>query len=73
MLEESKNTGFYVSDEWRTNPKSLVPGGWDMETTYHNGEVRCYSNVKYPESYATTVLKNPDVKSIKVLKPSSKC
>jgi len=33
MLEESKNTGFYVSDEWRTNPQSLIPGGWDMETT----------------------------------------
>lgn len=62
--------GFYVSDEFRTNPKSLIPGGWDLEVGYHNGDIRLYSNIKYPEMYATKVLTNPDIKYVEVLRES---
>ena len=38
--------GYYISDEYRTNSKSLVPGGWYVEVEFHNNEKRIYSNIK---------------------------
>jgi hypothetical protein len=38
--------GYYISDEYRTNSKSLVPGGWDVEVEFDSFEKRIYSNIK---------------------------
>ena len=49
--------GYYVSDEFRTNSKSLVPGGWDIEVEFYSLEKRIYSNIKNTEAYATHINK----------------
>ena len=60
--------GFYISDEYRTNPKSLVPGGWDVEVEFHTLEKRIYSNIKNTEAYAKQILANDKrAKSVTVI------
>jgi hypothetical protein len=60
--------GYYISDEYRTNSKSLVPGGWDVEVEFHNNEKRIYSNIKNTEAYAKHILANDkNVKSVTVI------
>jgi len=64
---------FYVEDGFRLNPKSLVPGGYDLEIEFYNGDVRVYSNIKSPEAYAASVTFNdPSIKSITVIGKSKK-
>ncbi len=68
-----KLTGFYVRDDFRLNPKSLVPGGWDVEVEFFNSEKRIYSNIKNTEAYANHILANDkNVKSITVIGESKK-
>ena len=65
--------GYYISDEYRTNSKSLVPGGWDVEVEYNTFEKRIYSNIKNTEAYANHILASDEnVKSVKVLGESKK-
>jgi len=65
--------GYYISDEYRTNSKSLVPGGWDVEVEYKTLEKRIYSNIKNTEAYANHILASDEnVKSVKVLGESKK-
>jgi len=45
---------FYVGDNWRTNPKSLIPGGSDVTVIYGNQECRVYDKVKHPKAYIKT-------------------
>ena len=60
--------GYYVSDEFRTNPKSIVPGGWDVEVEFDSFEKRIYSNFKNTEAYAKHILTNDkSVKSVTVI------
>ena len=61
--------GFYISDEYRTNPKSLVPGGWDVEVEYKTlDQNRIHSNIKNPEAYANHILAtDKNIKSITVI------
>tara|TARA_Y100000385_G_C12997207_1_gene595460 strand:+ start:881 stop:1108 length:228 start_codon:yes stop_codon:yes gene_type:complete len=60
--------GYYVSDEFRTNSKSLVPGGWDIEVEFYSLEKRIYSNIKNTEAYAKHILTNDkSVKSVTVI------
>mgnify|MGYP001046171285 FL=1 len=67
------NNGYYISDEYRTNPKSLVPGGWDVEVEYKTLEKRIYSNIKNTEAYANHILASDEnVKSVKVIGESKK-
>jgi len=65
--------GYYIGDEYRTNSKSLVPGGWDVEVEYKTLEKRIYSNIKNTEAYAKHILANDkNVKSITVIGESKK-
>lgn len=65
--------GYYISDEYRTNSKSLVPGGWDVEVEYKTLEKRIYSNIKNTEAYAKHILASDEnVKSVKVIGESKK-
>jgi len=65
--------GYYISDEYRTNSKSLVPGGWDVEVEYKTLEKRIYSNIKNTEAYANRILANDkNVKSVTVIGESKK-
>ena len=60
--------GYYISDEFRTNPQSLVPGGWDVEVEFDSFEKRIYSNIKNTEAYAKHILANDkSVKSVTVI------
>ncbi|MDA9262867.1 hypothetical protein OAC86_00865 [bacterium] len=64
---------FYIKDEFRKNPKSLIPGGWDVEVEFKSGEIRIYSNIKDTERYANYIItKDPNVKSVKVIGHSKK-
>tara|TARA_B100000497_G_scaffold112813_1_gene134049 strand:+ start:245 stop:460 length:216 start_codon:yes stop_codon:yes gene_type:complete len=60
--------GYYVRDDFRLNPKSLVPGGWDVEVVFDSFEKRIYSNIKNTEAYAKHILANDkSVKSVTVI------
>tara|TARA_B110000879_G_scaffold178672_1_gene234079 strand:+ start:2462 stop:2698 length:237 start_codon:yes stop_codon:yes gene_type:complete len=64
---------FYIKDEFRKNPKSLIPGGWDVEVEFKSGEIRIYSNIKDTERYANYIItKDPSVKLVKVIGHSKK-
>ena len=65
----SKKIGlFWLRDDFRLNPKSLVPGGWDVEVEFHTLEKRIYSNIKNTEAYAKQILANDkSVKSVTVI------
>ena len=66
------NNGYYIDDKYRTNSKSLVPGGLDVEVEYKTLEKRIYSNIKNTEAYAMYILaNNENVKSVTVLKESN--
>ena len=65
--------GYYIGDEYRTNSKSLVPGGWDVEVEYKTLEKRIYSNIKNTEAYAKHIIANDkNVKSVTVIGESKK-
>jgi len=67
------NNGYYIGDEYRTNSKSLVPGGWDVEVEYKTLEKRIYSNIKNTEAYAKHIIANDkNVKSVTVIGESKK-
>ena len=69
----NKLPGYYISDEFRTNSKSLVPGGWDVEVEYKTLEKRIYSNIKNTEAYANHILASDEnVKSVTVIGESKK-
>jgi hypothetical protein len=46
-----------VSDQFRTNELSLVPGGSRVTLFYNNGDSKVYDKVKNPNSYCSAVLK----------------
>jgi len=65
--------GYYIGDEYRTNSKSLIPGGWDVEVEYKTLEKRIYSNIKNTEAYAKHIIANDkNVKSVTVIGESKK-
>lgn len=67
------NNGYYIDDKYRTNLKSLVPGGWDVEVEYKTLEKRIYSNIKNTEAYANHIMANDkNVKSVTVIGVSKK-
>jgi|TARA_B110000908_G_scaffold141503_1_gene169175 hypothetical protein len=67
------NNGYYIDDKYRTNLKSLVPGGWDVEVEYKTLEKRIYSNIKNTEAYAKHIMANDkNVKSVTVIGESKK-
>jgi hypothetical protein len=48
------NDNFYVGDRFRTNPLSLVPGGYDVKLYYSDKKPLVYNKVKDPEKYFKT-------------------
>lgn len=65
------NGEFYVGDSFRTNSKSLAPGGYDVKITLKDGSSKVYTRVKDPARYFGAARRNnPDVVSHEVLKES---
>jgi hypothetical protein len=54
-LKKETMSILYVSDEFRTNSLSLMPGGSNVVVEYHSGDKFGYSKVKYPASYMAKV------------------
>jgi len=60
-------SGYYVSDEFRTNNLSLTPGGSVVIVESSNGETKAYDKVKNPTAYINAILnKNPNVIKVQV-------
>ena len=47
-------TAFWVAREYRTNPLSHIPGGYDVIVEYHNGRSLWYDWIKIPWVYIRT-------------------
>lgn len=43
--------GFKVGDEYRTNPLSHKPGGYEVQVNYSSGKFLVYDKVKFPGAY----------------------
>ena len=52
----SKN--LHVSDDFRTNPLSLKPGGYDITVIYQSGKSFTYDKIKTPSKYITSISSN---------------
>lgn len=50
-----------VSDEFRTNPLSLRPGGSVVSVVFADGSTREYDKVKYPRKYVSTIPRKEDI------------
>ena len=60
-------SGYYVSDEFRTNGLSLTPGGSTVTVELSNGEIKTYDKVKNWKAYVNAILnKNPNVINVNV-------
>ena len=60
-------SGYYVSDEFRTNNLSLTPGGSTVIVESSNGETKAYDKVKNWKAYVNAILdKNPNVINVQV-------
>lgn len=42
---------FYIGDDWRKNPKSLIPGGSEVKVMYGDYDCKVYDKVKHPKAY----------------------
>lgn len=47
-----------VGDDFRTNPLSLKPGGYEVTVIYLNGKSFTYDKVKNPANYITRISSN---------------
>lgn len=45
----------HVSDEYRTNPLSLTPGGSTVNVEYYSGNTFAYNKIKFPPAYMARV------------------
>jgi hypothetical protein len=59
-----KNT--QVSDQFRTNELSLVPGGSQVTLFYKNGKTISYDKVKNPNSYCSAILRKSSADILKI-------
>lgn len=48
-----------VSDQFRTNELSLVPGGKTVSVTYENGKTLIYDKIKNTEKYISKLHDSP--------------
>ena len=58
--------GYYVSDVFRTNPKSLIPGGSTVVVENYDGTIKAYDKVKNTTAYINAIIKDLKIKSISV-------
>lgn len=47
-----------VGDDFRTNPLSLKPGGYDITVIYETGKSFTYDKIKNPANYVTRISSN---------------
>jgi hypothetical protein len=57
-----------VKDEYRTNPLSLIPGGYTVMVEYKDGTILFYDKIKNPNAYIEMIYLNQDVKEATVVK-----
>ena len=50
-------SGYYVSDDFRTNPKSLIPGGSTVVVEHYDGTIKAYDKVKNTTAYINAIIK----------------
>ena len=55
-----------VGDRFRTNELSLKPGGHTVTVVYSNGPNRVYQNIKNPELYVRSIVKDLKITSVLV-------
>jgi hypothetical protein len=55
-----------VADDHRTNPKSLIPGGSVVETVSSKGLRLVYDRIKNPDSYVSSITRDPDIVQVLV-------
>jgi hypothetical protein len=48
----------HVTDDFRTNPLSLKPGGYDVTVIYQSGKSFTYDKIKNPANYVTRISSN---------------
>jgi hypothetical protein len=48
----------HVTDDFRTNPLSLKPGGYDVTVIYQSGKSFTYDKIKNPANYITRISSN---------------
>jgi hypothetical protein len=46
-----------VSEQWRTNPLSLKPGGHNVTVLWEDGKSFVYDKVKIPKNYVSHIAK----------------
>lgn len=63
-MEVSKTT--IVGDEFRTNPLSLTPGGFNVEVVYATRS-KVYTNVKNPKAYVNRITSDADEPIVTIL------
>jgi hypothetical protein len=61
------SSGYYVSDEFRTNHLSLKPGGSMVKVNYRDLSFRVYDKIKYPQAYINKItVGDPAIVSVEV-------
>lgn len=55
LIFEKHMTKIVVTDEYRTNPMSLVPGGTTVEIDKRSGKTLIYDKIKFPQKYVREV------------------
>jgi len=53
-----------VTDNFRTNPESLVPGGHVVEIFNDEGLRLVYDKIKNPQAYIARLIKDPSIKQL---------
>jgi len=62
-MEKSK---VFVTQEFRTNPLSTIPGGSVVEVHYEN-RIKVYDNIKNPKAYIKYLSVNGSEKIVQIL------
>ncbi len=57
-VEIEQKRPFRVGDEYRTNPLSLISGGFSIEIEFQDGRILVYDKIKYPNAYIRAVWRN---------------
>lgn len=55
-----------VSDQYRTNPLSLTPGGSEVQVVFLNGQTREYDKVKFPRKFVGRIEGKENIVQIRV-------
>jgi predicted secreted protein len=55
-----------VTDNFRTNPESLIPGGHVVEIFNTEGLRLVYDKIKNPQAYIARITKDPAIKQVYV-------